>query len=51
MKSKYKDVEDALQILGAYKIEGLDYIVTRNIKDFKNSEIPAFPPDKLLTKI
>ncbi|RLJ73513.1 type II toxin-antitoxin system VapC family toxin [Pedobacter alluvionis] len=51
LKSKHKDFEDALQILCAYKIEKLDYIVTRNIKDFKDSEIPAFPPDELLTKI
>ncbi|WP_025141711.1 type II toxin-antitoxin system VapC family toxin [Pedobacter jeongneungensis] len=51
LKSKHKDFEDALQILCAYKIEKLDYIVTRNIKDFKDSEIPAFPPDGLLTKI
>ncbi|MFC1222583.1 type II toxin-antitoxin system VapC family toxin [Pedobacter sp. BG31] len=51
LKSKHKDFEDALQILCAYKLEKLDYIVTRNIKDFKDSEIPAFPPDELLTKI
>jgi len=51
LKSKHKDFEDALQMLCAYKIEKLDYIVTRNIKDFKDSEIPAFPPDELLTKI
>lgn len=51
LKSKHKDFEDALQMLCAYNIEKLNYIVTRNIKDFKNSEIPAFPPDELLTKI
>lgn len=51
LKSRYKDFEDALQILCAYKIEKLDYIVTRNIKDFKDSEIPAFSPDELLTKL
>ncbi|WP_403000365.1 hypothetical protein [Pedobacter suwonensis] len=43
--------EDAWQIRCACKVEELDYIVTRNIKDFKDSEIPAFPPDELLTKI
>lgn len=51
LKSKRKDFEDALQMLCAYNIEKLDYIATRNIKDFKYSEIPAFPPDELLTKI
>ena len=25
-----------------------DYIVTRNLKDFKNSKVPAIPPSKLL---
>ncbi|MGM9476582.1 type II toxin-antitoxin system VapC family toxin [Pedobacter sp. GSP4] len=51
LKSKHKDFEDALQMLCAYNIEKLDYIVTRNIKDFKDSEIPVFPPDELLTKV
>lgn len=51
LKSKHKDFEDALQILCAYNIEKLDYIVTRNIKNFKDAEIPAFPPDELLTRI
>ncbi len=51
LKSRYKGFEDALQILCAYNIEKLDYIVTRNIKDFKDSEIPAFSPDELLTKL
>jgi len=51
LKSKHKDFEDAIQILCAYTIEKLDYIVTRNIKDFKNSEIPALPPDELLEMI
>ncbi|MCZ4224124.1 type II toxin-antitoxin system VapC family toxin [Pedobacter rhodius] len=51
LKSKHKDFEDALQILCAYNIEKLDYIVTRNIKDFKESAIPVLPPDELLIKL
>jgi predicted nucleic acid-binding protein len=51
LRSKHKDFEDALQILCAYNIEKPDYIVTRNIKHFKNSEIPTLPPDELLLKI
>lgn len=51
LKSKHKDFEDAIQILCAYNIEKLDYIITRNLKDFKDSEIPVLPPDELLLKL
>lgn len=47
LKSKHKDFEDALQIISAYSIEKIDCIVTRNIKDFKESEIPVLSPDEL----
>lgn len=47
LKSKHKDFEDALQIITAYSIDKIDCIVTRNIKDFKNSEIPVLTPDEL----
>jgi len=48
LKSKHKDFEDALQIISAYSIANLDCIVTRNIKDFKGSEIPVLTPDELI---
>jgi predicted nucleic acid-binding protein len=48
LRSKYKDFEDAIQIISAYSIEKLDCIVTRNIKDFKGSEIPVLTPDELI---
>lgn len=51
LKSKYKDFEDALQIISATTIENIDCIVTRNIKDFKDSEILVFPPDELSMKL
>ena len=51
LKSKHKDFEDAIQIISAYSIEKMDCIVTRNIKDFKNSEIPVYTPDELATYI
>lgn len=51
LKSKHKDFEDALQIYSAYSIEKMDCIVTRNIKDFKESDIPAFSPDELIKNI
>lgn len=48
LKSKHKDFEDALQIISAYSIDKLDCIVTRNIKDFKGSEIAVLTPDELI---
>jgi len=45
--SKHKDFEDALQIICASSIDKLDCIVTRNIKDFKDSGVPVLSPDEL----
>jgi len=50
LKSKYKDFEDAIQIITSYSIDKMDCIVTRNIKDFKDAEIPVFTPDELIKK-
>lgn len=46
LKSRHKDFEDAIQIFCAGTIDRLDCIVTRNIKDFKGSEIPVMSPDE-----
>ena len=43
----FRDFEDCLQDKCA-KEAGCDYIVTANLKDFKNSEVPAIAPDELL---
>ena len=48
LRSKHKDFEDAIQTISAYSIEKLDCIVTRNIKDFKGSEILVLTPDELI---
>ena len=48
LKSKHKDFEDGLQIISACSIDKLDCIVTRNIKDFKGSEIAVLTPDELI---
>lgn len=48
LRSKHKDFEDAIQIISAYSVEKLDCIVTRNIKDFKGSEILVLTPDELI---
>ena len=51
LKSKHKDFEDAIQIFCANTVSSMDYIVTRNIKDFRNADIPVYAPDELLEKI
>jgi predicted nucleic acid-binding protein len=51
LKSKHKDFEDAIQMLCAYSIEKMDCIVTRNIKGFRDCEIPVLSPDELVKKI
>ncbi len=46
--SKHKDFEDAIQIFAANSVADIDYIVTRNLKDFKNTGIPVLPPDQVV---
>jgi predicted nucleic acid-binding protein len=46
LKSKHKDFEDAIQIISASAIENIDFIITRNLKDFRESEILALSPDE-----
>jgi len=43
----FTDYEDALQTQCAIKIK-VDYIVTRNIKDFKSGHIKAITPDEFI---
>lgn len=51
LKSQYKDFEDAIQIFCAHKIENLDAIITRNLKDFSTAEVNVFAPDEALNYI
>lgn len=50
LRSKHKDFEDSIQILCASTIEKIDCIVTRNTKDFRDSEILVLTPDELSLK-
>ena len=47
---KISDYEDAIQIVCAQRMK-VDFIVTRNIKDFIESKVPAMKPDELLERI
>ena len=44
------DYEDALQMCQASRINA-DFIVTRNIRDFRDSKVPAMKPAELLDRI
>ncbi len=41
------DFEDAMQVAAA-QAAGVQYIITRNIRDFTNSPIPAITPEQAL---
>jgi len=53
LNSDFKDFEDAMQNFAAVSDGDIDVIVTRNIKDFKKSEIAVLTPESFLklTKI
>ena len=53
IKSGFKDFEDALQYHSAMEVGSIDVIITRNLKDFKKSELPVLSSEtavKLLLK-
>ena len=45
---KFNDFEDCLQDACAYQNK-MDYIITRNIKDFKNSRVKALTPKESIS--
>jgi predicted nucleic acid-binding protein len=51
LRSNHKDFEDAVQIFCASSIAGINFIVTRNTKDFKKSEIAVLTPDEMCLKL
>ncbi len=46
LRSKHKDFEDSIQIYCATTVDNMSCIVTRNIKDFKDSELIVLAPDE-----
>lgn len=50
LNSDFPDFEDSLQYFSALRTE-CDIIITRNVKDFKKSEIPVMTPDEFLNSI
>ncbi len=47
LRSNYKGFEDSIQIFCASSVENINAIITRNVKDFKGSEIKVMTPDEL----
>lgn len=48
LNSDFKDFEDALQNYSAQQEKGLNLIITRNIKDYKNSRLAVMTPEDYL---
>jgi len=48
LNSEFKDFEDALQNYSAELNKEIDIIITRNIKDYKNSSLGIMTPDNYL---
>lgn len=46
----FRDYEDALQSVCASRVRA-QYIVTRNIRDFNTSKVPAIKPEELLERL
>lgn len=48
LNSEFKDFEDALQNFSATENGQIEIILTRNLKDFKRSELAVFTPETYL---
>lgn len=42
LQSKFSDFEDGVQYFSALRSKKIDVFVTRNVKDYKHSQIPVF---------
>ena len=51
LKSDFKDFEDALQNFSATHNDKIDVIITRNLKDYKHSEIAVMSPEIFLKSL
>lgn len=51
LNSDFKDFEDSIQYHTAISNKKIAGIVTRNVKDYKNSELAVLTPDEVLSII
>lgn len=47
---KWDDFEDAIQSATALRLHA-DYIITRNVRDFTKSKVPAFTPSEFIARL
>ncbi len=48
LASDFKDFEDSIQYFAAQEYKKVDFIITRNIKDYKDSSLPVMTPETFL---
>ena len=48
LTSDFKDFEDSIQYFTAQEHKKIDCIITRNIKDYKDSSLPVMTPETFL---
>ncbi|AHF16380.1 type II toxin-antitoxin system VapC family toxin [Niabella soli] len=51
LRSSYKDFEDAIQIMAAQSVSKISYLITRNIKDFRDCPIEVVAPDEFCSRV
>jgi predicted nucleic acid-binding protein len=51
LTSDFKDLEDSIQYFTALEYKRIDCIITRNIKDFKDSSLPVMTPETFLATL
>ena len=51
LKTDFKDFEDAIQYNCALATHKIDFIVTRDTKDFKNSILPVLTPEEAISSL
>jgi predicted nucleic acid-binding protein len=51
LKSEFRDFEDAIQYNCALTLNKIDFIVTRDSKDFKKSTLPVMTPQEAISII
>jgi predicted nucleic acid-binding protein len=47
--SDFKDFEDSIQYFTALENKKIDYIITRNIRDFRATSLPVMTPETFLS--
>lgn len=51
LKTNFSDFEDAIQYNCALSVKAINFIVTRNMKDFKKSILPILTPEEAISAI